>query len=151
VAPPPRQAGSGWVENTRSWIRSRITDVFRKRRILQKMEKGVRVEKFTEPGDPFHFDYGYRVNGTRGFVQSLSLGRDPAQAKVLVYTAERIRQHAARTHEFTAEFAAVTEEAPRRGDRRHQFIARLLEEQHVRVVPVAALEAYAEELRVRLN
>ncbi|MGH9638962.1 MAG: DUF3037 domain-containing protein, partial [Bryobacteraceae bacterium] len=65
VAPPFRARG-GVMENTKNWIRSRLNDIFRRRRILSKMERGVRVQEFTQPGDPFRIDYSYRYNGTRG-------------------------------------------------------------------------------------
>jgi Protein of unknown function (DUF3037) len=146
VALPRGSARGGVFENTRAWIRSKLSDVFRRQRILGKMEKGVRVEEFTQPGDPFRIDYGYRYNGTRGFVHAVSLGRDPAQAKVLAYTAECIRARMPKT-----EFNAITE-VPISGDNpRHQFVSRLFEEQKISLVPLNRIERFAEELRPRLN
>src|SRR5271168_1307197 len=146
VAPPPSARG-GIVENTRAWIRARLNDVFRRHRILRpgKLERGVRVEEFTQPGDPLHLDYAYRYNGTRGYIQSVALGRDPSQAKVLAYTAECIRARAA-----NSEFTAITEIEPARENSRHQFIARLLEEQRIAVVPLNRAEKFADQLRPRL-
>ena len=145
VAPPP-SSRAGFVENTRSWIRSRLNDVFRRHRVLAKMERGVRVEEFTQPGDPLHLDYAYRYNGTRGYVHTVALGRDPAQAKVLAYTAECIRACAA-----NSVFTAVTEVEPARENPRHQFIARLFEEQRISVVPLNRVEKWAGDLRPRLQ
>jgi len=145
VAPPPSVRG-GIVENTRVWIRARLNDVFRRHRILGKLEKSVRVEEFTQPGDPMRLDYAYRYNGTRGYLQTVALGRDPSQAKVLAYTAERIRARAA-----NSEFTAITEVEPVRENPRHQFIVRLFEEQHISVVPLNRIEKWAEDLRPRLR
>ena len=145
VAPPPSVRG-GIVENTRVWIRARLNDVFRRHRILGKLEKSVRVEEFTQPGDPMRLDYAYRYNGTRGYLQTVALGRDPSQAKVLAYTAECIRARAA-----NSEFTAITEVEPVRENPRHQFIARLFEEQHISVVPLNRIEIFAENLRPRLR
>ncbi len=144
---PPRAAGrAGLLENTRAWIRARLSDVFRRGRILERMEKSVRVEEFTQPGDPLRLDYGYRANGTRGFLHAVSLARDPAQAKVLAYTAEGIRARLPRT-----EFTAVTEVEPASGNSRHQFVARLFAEQKIAVVPLSQIEKFAETLRARIN
>jgi len=143
---PPRGARGGLLENTRAWIRARLSDVFRRRGILKKMEKSVRVEEFTQPGDPLRIDYSYRSNGTRGFLHAISLARDPAQAKVLAYTAECIRARVAKT-----EFTAVLEMEPARENMRHQFVARLFEEQRIAMVPLNRIEKFAEELRVRVN
>jgi len=143
---PPRGARGGLLENTRAWIRARLSDVFRRRGVLARMEKGVRVEEFTQPGDPLRIDYSYRSNGTRGFLHAISLARDPAQAKVLAYTAERIRARVPKT-----EFTAVLEVEPARENPRHQFVARLFEEQQIAMVPLNRIEKFAEELRVRVN
>ncbi len=146
VAPPRYRERAGLLENTRAWIRTRINDVFRRHHILGKMDKGVRVEEFTERGDPLRLDYAYRRNGTRGYLHALSLSRDPAQAKVLAYTAERIR-----AKQTGSEFAAITEIEPQRENPRHQFVARLLAEQQIQIVPLNRIEAFAEQLRPRLN
>jgi len=149
---PPRGARGGLLENTRAWIRAKLSDVFRRHRVLAKMEKGVRAEEFTQPGDPLRLDYGYRVNGshdkggTRGFLHAISIARDPAQAKVLAYTAECIRARVTKT-----EFTAVVEIEPARENPRHQFVARLFEEQGIAIVPLNRIEKFAEELRVRVN
>ena len=107
VAPPAR-ARSGIMESTRAWIKARLNDVFRRRRVPQ-LARGIRVEEFTQPGDPMRLDYGYR-NGVQGYIQAVALGRDTAQAKVLAYTAERIR---ARLPDV--EFTAITEIEPGAG------------------------------------
>lgn len=145
VAPPPAARG-GIVENTRGWIRGRLNDIFRRHRILSRLERSVRVEEFTQPGDPLRLDYAYRYNGTRGYVQAVALGRDPAQAKVLAYTAECIRARAA-----NSEFTAITEIEPLPQNPRHQFVARLFEEQRISVVALNRVEQFAERLRPRLQ
>jgi DUF3037 family protein len=143
VAPPARARG-GIIESTRGWIKARLNDVFRRRRV-PRLERNIRVEEFTQPGDPMRLDYGY-TNGVRGYLQAVALGRDTAQAKVLAYTAERIR---ARVPE--AEFTAITELEPARENVRHQFMARLFEEQQIAIVPLNRVERFAEDLRVRLQ
>ena len=42
-------------------------------RALEQMQKSVRVAPFTFPGDPMRLDYLYGRNGTRGFLQTLSV------------------------------------------------------------------------------
>lgn len=145
VAPPPAARG-GVIENTRAWIRGRLNDIFRRHRILGKLERSVRVEEFTQPGDPMRLDYAYRYNGTRGYLHALALGRDPSQAKVLAYTAECIRARAA-----NSEFTVITEVEPAPENPRHQFVARLFDEQRISIVPLNRVERFAEALRPRLQ
>ena len=123
-----------------------IERLFRRHRILGKFERSVRVEEFPQPGDPLRLDYRYLFNGTRGYIQPVALERDPAQAKELAYTAECIR---ARTP--NSEFTAITEVEFAQGNLRHQFVARLFEEQHISVVPLSRVEKFAEGLQSRLH
>ena len=66
---------------------------------------------------------------------------------MLAYTAECIRARVPTKTEFTA----VVEMDPARENPRHQFVARLFEEQHIAMVPLNRIEKFAEELRMRVN
>jgi len=142
----PAYARGSVTGNIREWIRNRLQDVFQRHGILRKLNKSVRVDEFTEPGDPMHIDYGYRFNGTRGYIQTLPLRRDPTQAKVLAYTAESIRKKAA-----SSEFTAITEIDPAPENPRHQFVSQLLKKQDIKVVPLNHIEKFAEDLKQRLE
>jgi Protein of unknown function (DUF3037) len=144
VAPPSRRAG-GILQSTRDWMREKLNDVFRRHRVLGKLEQRVRVEGFTQPGDPLRLDYGCQ-NGVRGFIHSISLRRDIPQAKVLAYTAECIHAHDSR-----AQIIAITELEPATDNPRHQLVEKLFAEQQIRMVPLNRVESFAEELRLQLN
>jgi hypothetical protein len=147
VAPPPRTAGhAGLFANTRAWIRARVSDVFRRHHILGRMQKSVRVDEFTQAGDPFRMDYSYRRNGTHGYIHALSLARDPAQAKVLAYTFSAIRQR-----QPQSEFTAITEAPASRDNPRDQFVAKLFAESGMDLVALSQVEKFADDLRPRLN
>jgi Protein of unknown function (DUF3037) len=139
---PLREPRRGPAEiRTRSDVRARAADYFRSEKILRLMQRGVRVDEFTAPGDPMRLDFSYRYNGTRGFLHSIALGRDPGQAKLLAYTATAIREHLGHS-----EFLAVTEREPARGNARDQFVSEILKESDVRVVPLGELRKWAHEV-----
>ena len=138
---PVREARAAAQIRTRSDLRSKAADYFRSERILARMVRGVRVAEYTYPGDPMRIDFSYRRNGTRGFVQAVALGRDPGQAKLLAYTANSIRGRIEH-----AEFLAVTEREPAPGNARDQFVTGVLEENRIRVMPLAALRKWAHEV-----
>jgi hypothetical protein len=139
---PLREGRRGVVEiRTRGDVRARAADYFRTEKILRLMQRGVRVEEFTALGDPMRLDFSYRRNGTRGFVHSVALGRDPGQAKLLAYTAEAIRGHV--DH---AEFLAVTEREPARGNVRDEFVSGIFRENNIRVLPLSGLRQWAHEV-----
>ncbi|HVB57650.1 MAG TPA: DUF3037 domain-containing protein [Candidatus Acidoferrales bacterium] len=143
VAPPRRMRG-GIVESTRAWIKERVNAVFLRRRVPQ-LQRNIPVEEFTQPGDTLKLDYGFQ-NGVRGYLHAVTLGRDPSQAKVLAYTAERVRLRLP-----GCEFHAITEAEPAPGKPRHQFIQRLFDEQDIAIVPLNRIEKFAEDLRLRLQ
>src|SRR5579872_1130932 len=139
---PLREPRRGPVEiRTRSDVRARAADYFRSEKILRLMQRGVRVDEYTAPGDPMRLDFSYRYNGTRGFLHSIALGRDPGQAKLLAYTATAIHEHLSHS-----EFLAVTEREPARGNARDQFVSEILKESDVRVVPLGELRKWAHEV-----
>jgi hypothetical protein len=131
---------------TRNGIRARANQVFRGTGIWPRLERRLRLDEFTYAGDPLRLDYGYRRNGTRGFVQALSLSRDPGQAKVLAFTADAIRQKVQHS-----EFVAVTEAEPRPQENpRHRFILGLLQAREIGVVPLGRLAEWSYRLRPTL-
>jgi hypothetical protein len=112
---------------------------------VPKLERSIRVEQFTEPGDPLKLDYGYQ-NGVRGFLHAVALGRDPSQSKILAYTARRVRAQLPE-----CEFTAITETEPARENPRHQFIARLFADEKIAIISLPRIEKFAEDLRLRLR
>ncbi|HET9471517.1 MAG TPA: DUF3037 domain-containing protein [Usitatibacter sp.] len=141
---PSRESRRGPAEiRTRSDLRARTADFFRNEGILRLMQRAVRVEEFTrQPGDPMRIDFAYRRNGTRGFVHSLALGRDPGQAKLLAYTADAIRSKVANT-----EFLAITEREPLPGNPRDKFVSEILKDKDVRIMPIGGdLRKWAHEV-----
>jgi hypothetical protein len=105
------------------------------------------VAEFTYKGDPLRLDYSYRRNGTRGFIHSLALTRDPAQAKVLAYTADAIRAKIEKV-----EFVAITEIEPRPEENdRHRFISGLFQEEGIELVPLSRLPAWSHQIRPQVH
>jgi len=144
---PLRAARPGAADvRTRSEIRARVASDLRAEKILPLFARGVRIEEFTFRGDPLRIDFAYRRNGTRGFVQALALGRDPSQAKLLAFTADAIRGRIEKV-----EFAAVTEREPEKSSARDQFVAGLLAERRVPLVPLPRLRRWAHELAPALR
>src|SRR6202049_4847981 len=144
---PLRETRRGPAEiRTRGDVRARAADFFRSEKILRLMQRGVRVEEYTAPGDPMRIDFSYRRNGTRGFVHSVALGRDPGQAKLLAYTADAIRGRIAH-----AEFLAITEREPASANERDKFVTAVLADKGIRVVPLAGLRKWAHEVAPALK
>jgi len=141
---PPTRVGA---PSSRSTLRSYCSQVFRQARLWERLQKSVRVEEYTFPGDPMRLDYSYRRNGTRGFVHTLSVTRAPADAKLLAYTAARIT---AKTTLGT-EFAAVTDVALDAGNERHRFVRDTLRDAGIEPVPLEGFAVWTAKLKPLLH
>ena len=138
-----RGTGRAGVPESRGAIRSYCTQVFKQARIWNRIERGVHAEEFTFPGDPMRLDFAYRRNGTRGFVQTLSVTRAPAEAKVLAYTAGKIQAKAS----FASEFTTVTDIRLNEEDLRHRFVRDTLREVGIEAVPVDGFAVWVAKLK----
>ncbi len=142
----PRRAGRAGLPGSRGNLRSYCSQVFKQARLWERLEKSVHAAEFTFPGDPMRLDYSYRRNGTRGFVQTLSVSRAPADAKLLAYTAERIHKAP-----FASEFTAVTDVPLSAGNSRHRFVLDTLRDVGVEPVPVEGFAVWVAKLRPMLQ
>jgi hypothetical protein len=132
---------------SRAQMRSYCSQVFRQARLWDRIEKSVRASEFTFPGDPMRLDYSYRRNGTRGFVQNLSITRAPADAKLLAYTAERITAKAT----LKTEFAAVTDVVLNAENERHRFVRDTLRDAGIEPVSMEGFAVWVAKLKPLLQ
>jgi hypothetical protein len=137
-----RGAARGGAPGTRGAIRSYCAQVFKQARLWERLQKGVRAEEFTFSGDPMRIDYGYRRNGARGFVQTLSVSRAPGDVKSFAYTVERIRAKVA-----ASEFTAVTDVHLIAENERHRFVRETLRDAGVEAVPLEGLAVWTARMR----
>jgi hypothetical protein len=138
------QSGAARVgaPGSRASIRSYCTQVFKQARVWERLQKSLPAAEFTFSGDPMRIDYGYRRNGTRGFVQTLSVSRAPGDVKSLAYTVERIRNKVA-----SSEFTAVTDVHLLAENERHQFVRETLRDAGVEAVPLEGLAVWTAKMR----
>lgn len=133
--------------NSRAEIRNYCSQVWKQARLWDQLDKAVRVHEFTFPGDPMRIDYVYRRNGTRGYVQTLSVTRAPADCKLYAYTAQRIAARAP----FASEFAAVTDVALEAENERHRFVRDTLRDVGIEPVPMEGFAVWVNRLRPSLQ
>jgi len=131
------------VPGSRAQMRSYCSQVFRQARLWERIEKRVDISEFTFPGDPMRIDYGYRRNGTHGFVHTLSVSRSPGETKNLAYTAERITAKAP----WKSEFAAVTDVQLLEGNLRHRFVRDTLRDAGIEPVPLDHFAVWVSKLK----
>lgn len=138
-----RAPGRIGAAGSRATLRSYCSQVFRHAQLWNHLEKSVRAEEYTFPGDPMRLDYSYRRNGTRGFVQTLSVTRSPSDAKSLAYTAQRITAKA----RLKTEFTAVTDVSLEANNERHTFVRDTLRDVGIEPVPLEGFAVWVAKLK----
>ena len=140
--------------DTRMRIKQRLVDALRRALVFsdKRLEKRVPAEPLTHPGDPFHFDFGYRPplvagkpNGHLKLIHALSLRRDYELASVLAHTLGYVRR------QQPAELTAVIEGWPAPADKTAGYSCRLLRDAEITMRPVAEVEDFARSIRDELQ
>ncbi len=140
-------------QGTRMRIKQEMTQAFRRLGLLdlKRFETRIPVEPWTQKGDPFTFDFGYRPlevggkpNGHIKLIHALSLRYDPDVADLLGIKLQRVRE------KDPAELTAVVEALPPVGDETAAYSERVLKEHKIALQPLAGVEVYAESVRREL-
>lgn len=143
----PRAPSRIGAPGSRAQMRSYCSQVLRQARLWERMQKAVRASEFTFPGDPMRLDYSYRRNGTRGFVQTLSVSRAPADCKLYAYTAQRIAARAP----FASHFTAITDVPLLPENERHRFVRDTLRDAGIEPVPMEGFAVWVAKLKPLLQ
>src|SRR5262249_55519411 len=128
-------------------IRNYCLQVWKTLKAWELVQKSIAVAEFTFPGDPMRLDYSYRRNGTRGYVQTLSVSKSPSDCKLYAYTASRIAARAP----FHSEFAAVTDVALQSDNERHRFVRDTLRDVGIEPIPLEGFAVWATKLRPSMS
>jgi len=135
--------------DTRMRIKQRLVEALRRARVFsdKRFEKRIPAEPLTHPGNPFHFDFGYRPlvaggkpNGHLKLIHALSLRRDHELASVLSLTMGYVRS------KQPAELTAIIEGWPPRGDKTAGHSYRILQDAEIAMRPVAEVDGFATSI-----
>jgi Protein of unknown function (DUF3037) len=128
------------------------------------MRKRIAASMYTLPGDPMKIDCGYRPNGVIKMFHAVSLDGDLEAAKVLAYTAPRLRDGVVRVEGASLELTAVVEplralsvedeekhEFEDESMERYRFGVETMEGQQIRVLTMNDLARAAQTARTDLR
>jgi DUF3037 family protein len=134
-----------------------------RQRILSKMREAFEqagVEKFllpvsaapyTKPGDPFQFDFGYRVGGGIKLFHAVSLKASVDAALLLAARYPRIAPVMSKVAEAVPVLTAVIDDDLDRGYESVQFALSAMEDEKIRVAVAAEMPMIAEVARRELR
>jgi hypothetical protein len=142
----------------RAVIASAMRAQFERAGVWGLMRKRIAASMYTSPGDPMKIDCGYRPNGVVKMFHAVSLDGDVEAAKVLAYSAPRLREGVVRVEGARLELTAVVEplrtlsdDAETESVERYRFGVEQMEGQEIRVLTMNDLARAAETAKVELH
>jgi hypothetical protein len=136
----------------RAAIAGAMRTQFERAGVWALMRKRIAASMYTLPGDPMKIDCGYRPNGVVKMFHAVSLDGDVEAAKVLAYSAPRLREGVTRVEQAGLELTAVIEPLRDISEKdesveRYRFAVEAMESQEIRVVTMNDLVRAAETAR----
>jgi hypothetical protein len=138
-------------------------EVSGRRRILEKMRDAfedagvskfvlpVPVAPYTKAGDPFQFDFGYRVGGELKLFQAVSLKASVDAALLLAARYPRIAPVMSKVIQAEPKLTAVIDDDLDRGHESVQFVLSAMEDERIQIALAAEIPMIAEVARRELR
>jgi len=113
--------------------------------------RAVPVEPYTKPGDPFEFDFGYRVGGEIKLFHAVSMRASVDAAVTLAARYPRIVPVMAKVTEAAPMLTAVVEAELDRARTEVGFALEMMEESKIKVATESEMRGIAEAARTELR
>jgi len=127
-----------------------MRDAFEQARVA-KFVLPVPVAPYTKPGDPFHFDFGYRVAGEIKLFHAVSLKAGVDSAVLLAARYPRIAPVMSKVAGAVPSLTAVIDDDLDRGEQSVQFALGMMEDEKIRIAVAAEMPMIAEVARRELR
>src|ERR1700683_1841665 len=134
----------------RQRILGRMRDAFEQAGVT-KFLLPVPVAPYTKPGDPFQFDFGYRVAGEIKLFHAVSLKAGVDAAVLLAARYPRIAPVMSKVAEAVPVLTAVIDDDLDRGEQSVQFALGMMEDEKIRIAVAAEMPMIAEVARRELR
>jgi len=145
----PKPAGrTGRSERQR--LLDAIHGSFKETGIGELIMHRIPVAPYTRKGDPFEFDFGYRVGNTTKMFQAVSMKSNIDQAVLLASRYPAIAKNMAKKLLVLPLLTAVVEDDLDRTQEKAQFALDMMEDSQIRVAISAEMPLLAEQARKEL-
>jgi hypothetical protein len=118
---------------------------------IAKFVLPVPVAPYTKPGDPFQFDFGYRVQGEIKLFHAVSLKASVDAAVLLAARYPRILPVMSKVTQAAPVLTAVVDDDLDRGQDGVQFALSMMEDEKIRIAVAAEMPIIAEVARRELR
>jgi hypothetical protein len=118
---------------------------------VAKLVVPVPAAPYTKPGDPFQFDFGYRVGGEIKLFHAVSLKASVDTAVMLAARYPKIAPVMSKVIQAEPMLTAVIDDDLDRGNETVQFALSMMEEEKIRIAVAAEMPRIAEVARRELR
>ena len=146
----PKPAGRG-ERSGRTRLYESIDESFKQAGIGELIIRGIPVAPYTKAGDPFKFDFGYRIGSTIKVFHAVSMKSSIDQAVLLASRYPAIGDGISRKLQALPVLTAVTEDELDRTQEQVQFAVSMLEDARIRVAIAAEMPLLAEQARKEIT
>jgi|SRR5271165_2464523 len=144
------RVGGGREASGRQRILGRMREAFEGAGVA-KLLTAVPVAPYTKVGDPFKFDFGYRVGSEIKLFHAVSLKAGVESAVTLAARYPKIARVMAQVTQATPLLTAVIDDELDRGQEVVQFALSMMEEERIRIAVAAEMPLIAEAARQELR
>jgi len=138
------------VASERQNILSKIREAFEQAGVWQLLMHGIPVSPYTKTGDPFKFDFGYRVGNSIKLFHAVSLNTSVDQAVTLASRYPAIARSMTEKTQASSFLTAVVDDRLDRTNEQVQFALGMMEEAQVKIAAAAEMPEVAEAARREL-
>jgi hypothetical protein len=128
-----------------------MREAFEQAGVMGLVMDGVPVAPYTKPGDPFKFDFGYRVSSEIKLFHAVSLKANVEAGVLLAARYPKIAQGIAGLAAASPLLTAVIDDDLDRGQEEIRFALDMMEEEKIRIAPAAEMRGIAEAARMELR
>lgn len=133
-------------------ILDKMQEEWKRAGIWELITKGVPVEQFTKPGDPFKsFDFGYKVGNDYKIFHAVSLNKSVDPAVRLAYRYPQIANEMMRLDQLRSVLTAVVDDDLDRGRDDIGFAFEAMKENKIQIVAAGGMPHIADMARLELQ
>lgn len=146
---PKRMSGTGLSGRLR--LRRSMQTAYEQAGVWTSLMKEILAAPYTRAGDPFKFDFGYRVGAEIKLFHAVSLKTSVEHAIMLAARYPKIAQGITQTAQLIPSLTAVIEDDIDRQQDGVRFALSAMEEEKIRVAAISEMPLLAERARLDLR
>jgi len=138
-------------QSGRRWLHASMTDAFRAAGVWELLQKDVPAAPYTNPSDPFRFDFGYAVEGEIKLFHAVSLVDVSPETRMFPLRVAKISPRMQAVQARKPRFTAVVEDNYNATEEAVATVLAFMHDEQIRVARLQEMTQIAETARIELG